>query len=359
MELDVTGTEMLDLCDKRKNELQESFWTQFTQIEKLFRFYSLFYFFVFWLPTLLLPTLLVIDCVDGHKYISHILEGIVAILLVNFDFFWLYKRQLLRMETKARPEAKALQIVFAESKRNFFRRIQHSLGIQYMKNELISVVGHLDIYCDICFIAIAKESEDEILWRFSAILMALTSFPKLYTLFRFQWNCFYHRKEYNEDIPPSRNVSYMMNPGIPDAYKRLAFLINFLHANELKGPSKELSEFCHNHKIFVGEHIGVNSKPKKNYYIWKFCSEDLPQMILQIIYLCMPSVNCPERDSINEIIIISVIFSLLMSASFVLAAIYSASTNKLISNAIKFEINIDNTRFQSIYIYIYIFVTYT
>ena len=222
---------------------------------------------------------------------------------------------------------------------------------------MLTILSYYDIYTDICFVTIARASDDEYIWRVAAVVMALTSLPRLYSYIKYLILYLKHRNPKEESMfEDTFSKDYLTNKRLK---ARLFSLFEFLTAQELKGFSEPLRGFARNHKIFEEEDLKVYKKVNVKYLAWKTVTEDLPQLCCQFAYILTVTKLCEGTKEVNPIIYISMLISGFMSITFTLLAIHGAKKEHIFKMAFRdafYLMSFDNTLDQpklGIYIYIY------
>ena len=141
-------------------KLRDDFWTQFEIIENKYWLSSMITLPIVWMTTLGLPIYLVEDCEKGHNIMAHLIEGIVAAALVIIHICLGVKFISLVVE-EATPVFEKLDDQRFSSISYKFKKNKYT---KYVFFELLTIVSYYDIYTDICFVTIARASDDEYIW---------------------------------------------------------------------------------------------------------------------------------------------------------------------------------------------------
>ena len=294
-------------------KLKEDFWKEFEIMEKELRYWTLIWLPVFGIATTILPIYLVKDCEKGHNWLAHILEGILGGLLAVHHIYLgvKYKRKVER----ATPTFKQLDI--QRFSKTLSSKIKGDNLTKFIFWEILTIMSYYDIYTDICFLTIAKASEDRIVWVIATGLMALTSLPRICSYIYYQITYSRYHKEHNnyEDIY-TRKIRL---------HQKLFNLLEYLTAQELKAFSEPLREFARDHKILEKKDEKKDKNGKMKCLMWKTFTEDLPQLACQFTYVLLLTELCPDSSKVNPIIYISMLISAFMSITFTILAIRATS----------------------------------
>ena len=335
-------------------KLRDDFWAKFEIIENKYWLSSMITLPLMWMATLALPIYLVEDCEKGHNIMAHLIEGIVSAALVIIHIILGVK--FISLVEEAAPAFEKLDNERFNSISNKFKKNKYTKFIFF---EVLTILSYYDIYTDICFVTIARASDDEYIWRVAAIVMALTSIPRLYSYIKYLILYFKHRNPTKEESMSEElfRKDYLTKKRLK---VRLFSLLDFLTAQELKGFSEPLRLFARNHKIFEGKQLKADKKVNVKFLAWKTVTEDVPQLCCQFAYILTVTKLCEGTKEANPIIYISMLVSGFMSITFTLLAIRGAQKKQIFKMAFRdafYLMSFDNTLDKStlrIYIYIYI-----
>ena len=262
----------------------------------------LIYFPIFWSLCLGLSIGLFIDCIKGQEWLAHYIMGAFcihygpcgsALYSINRPFKW-QKRQVVG---------------------NFrvIKKIIRSEIFVWGFQVTISVLSHMDIYTDLCFIMIAWDSGTQGLWIPSLILFIITTLPKflayIFTLHKlYVVICDYENTF--EDVPRE--------------------LLPLASIFELKGAVHNINsvEFSTNLDSFF----------KLTTNLWKFITEDAAQFILQLIYVLGVDSYCPG-DTQNIIVYISLSLSVILGINSIVGPLIARfRTKSIITHGFQFPV---------------------
>ena len=251
----------------------------------------------FWVCCIGCGTSLVIDCVEGHKWISHIIYiGFLGIVFL-IDAFFLYTK-LPSLISKYRESEQDYEEGLMEDadpraprgSPNVPNMVPQSKpGVKLRKElawwvycEVCSILGLLDFYTDVCFIVLSYKAHDARLTIPSLICLICSSYLKIFAVGK-TFVLFFKKSVSGQDV------------------------YNLFMYNEMQGNG-----------YLVRDEVTsvVRLRGKVLTSVSKFFLEDLIQMVLQIIFL-----NEKYCDGIGEgsgasaflmsSIVISVLLSLL------------------------------------------------
>ena len=334
-------------------KLRDDFWTQFEITENKYWLSSMITLPIVWMVTLGLPIYLVEDCEKGHNIMAHLIECIVAAILVIIHICLGVK--FISLVEEATPAFEKLDDQRFNSISNKLKKNKYTKFIFF---EVLTILSYYDIYTDICFVTIARASDDEYIWMVAAGVMALTSLPRLYSYIKYLILYLKHRNPTKEESMSEDTFrkDHLTNQRLK---ARLFSLFDFLTAQELKGFSEPLRGFARNHKIFHRKELKADKKEYVKFLVWKTMTEDLPQLCCQFAYILTVTELCEGTKEANPIIYISMLISGFMSITFTLLAIHGAMKKQIFKMAFCdafYLMSFDNTLDQltlSIYIYIY------
>ena len=334
-------------------KLKNDFWTQFEIIENKYWLSSMITLPLVWMTTLLLPIYLVEDCEKGHNIMAHLIEGIVAAALVIFHSSLGVK--FISLVEEVTPAFEKLDNQRFNTISNKFKKNKSTKFIFF---EVLTILSYYDIYTDICFMTIARASNDEYIWMVTGCVMTLTSLPRLYSYIKYLIFYLKHRNPTKEEsmCEDKFRKDYLTKQRLK---ARLFSLFDFLTAQELKGFSEPLREFARNHKIFHREELKADKKVNMKFLLWKTMTEDLPQLCCQFAYILTVTELCEGTKEAYPIIYISMLVSGFMSITFTLLAIHGVMKKQIFKMAFRdafYLMSFDNTLDRltlSIYIYIY------
>ena len=335
-------------------KLRDDFWTQFEILENKYWLSSMITLPIVWMATLLLPVYLVEDCKKGHNIMAHLIEGIVAAALVIIHSSLGVK--FISLVEKATPAFEKLDDQRFNTISNKLKKNKYTKFIFF---EVLTILSYYDMYTDICFVTIARASDDEYIWLIAACVMAFTSLPRLYSYIKYFILYFKHRNPTKEESMCEDNFrkDHLTNQRLKT---RLFSLYDFLTAQELKGFSEPLRGFARDHKIFHREELKADKKEHVKCLAWKTMTEDVPQLCCQFAYILTVTELCEGTEEANPIIYISMLVSGFMSITFTLLAIHGVMKKQIFKMAFRdafYLMSFDNTLDQltlGIYIYIYI-----
>ena len=334
-------------------KLRDDFWKQFEIIEKKYWLSSMITLPIVWMATLGLPIYLVEDCEKGHNIMAHIIEGIMAVALVIIHIGLGLK--FISLVEKATPVFEKLDDQRFSTISNKFKKNKYTKFIFF---EVLTILSYYDIYTDICFVTIARSSDDEYIWMVAACVMVFTSLPRLYSYIKYLILYLKHRNPTKEEsmCEDTFRKDSLTNQRLK---ARLFSLFDFLTAQELKGFSEPLRGFARNHKIFEGEELKVDKKGNVKFLAWKTVTEDVPQLCCQFAYILTVTKLCEGTKEANPIIYISMLVSGFMSITFTFLAIHGAKKKQIFKMAFRdafYLMSFDNTLVSSHWVYIYIYI---
>ena len=356
---------------KRENKLERDFWMQYSVMEKKIYLASTLYVPLIWISLLFLPLFFIIDCQDGHQWVSHIIEGLIALGVVLLDLFFSSKFKLLVTQVLppgTEQEERLEKLLTNQSFLDKIIKFMFTYTPSFAFYETLAAMSYYDIYTDICFMTIAYASNDHVLWVIALVVMTITSAPRFLSYAYFQYKYY--------TIPPLRinavapeqsgnlnmNINMNMNmnanmssnqltesrPDTKSRHERLFNLLYFLRVQELKGFSEPLSKFASNHKVFEMQEFKKNKYANMICLIWKSVTEDFPQLTCQLVYVILVADYCTEEGSegkISPIVIISICLSIAMSVAFTLLALYNASPRRIFYAALLYRVTLDEDMF--------------
>ena len=344
-------------------KLRDDFWTQFEIIEKKYWLSSMITLPIVWMATLGLPIYLVEDCKKGHNIMAHLIDIVAAALVIIHIILGVKFIFLSEKATGA----------FEKLDDQRFNTISHKLKknkyTKFIFFEVLTILSYYDMYTDICFVTIARASDDEYIWMVAACVMVFTSLPRLYSYIKYLILYLKHRNPTKKECmcKDEFRKDYLTNQRLK---ARLFSLFDFLTAQELKGFSEPLRRFARNHKIFEGEELKGDKNVNVKFLAWKTVTEDLPQLCCQFAYILTVTKLCEGTKEANPIIYISMLVSGFMSITFTLLAIHGVKKKQIFKLAFRdafYLMSFDNTLGQlilgiyiyiSIYFYIYIYIYY-
>ena len=209
-------------------------------------------FWCYWGLVIGLSLGLVIDCSQGHKWAAHItisaFEGcFLLVFIILFCNLW-----------NALKDSK-LQIII------------------YWINAFGTLAAQVDIYTDLCFISIAYVTDDaHFFGHISLVSLIISSLPKFYSFVLVM------------------RVACKGEPRVTDFYKFCQY-----HESSLFGEVFQ--------KLMTP---AVAFKTKIVTGAFKFLLEDVPQLVIQLLYLT--GGYCTEAGGANEIILTSIVFGISM-----------------------------------------------
>ena len=344
-----TKFSVLDRQLAEQENLKRDFWLQFSIMEKKMYLVATIALPILWFMTIFLPIFFIINCEEGHRWLAHILEGILALTLSVIDIV-LSRQFRALVEDVTPPETLAAERLY--KKGTYWEKILASKTNYFLFFEGLAILSYYDIYTDICFITIAYSSEDTIIWIITTIVMVITTAPRWFWYIYFQYYYYKIPRHPMANIrqTPDESGTQLFNQEdteimLQDRHRRLFNLLHFLRAEEMGGFAMPLRVFARNHKVFMAKEFDTDKKWAMRVLLWKSWTEDMPQLTCQFIYVLLVSDMCPQIEKVNPIILMSIVLSLFMSFAFTLLAIYNASKKQIYKATLMFEHTLDQQKF--------------
>ena len=270
----------------------EEFKSFFNEICCLSTYWFAAYFPIYYFCAIVFPFIFVIDCVDGHRYLSHILITIVALCMTSMDIYILYN--FMEKEVKLNPE-------YAKYRRTTFLHI--------LKSEGRTLTAMADLYTDFCFISILWYAE-----MGTAIVgiffITVASWPKIVNLFKILC-C-------SRPCGKALDDKWLFFALLFKAFEMFGFdtYYNHLILSSLYAPIINYTNF------------EVSKLYRLIYVVQKVFLEDLLQLILQFVFIMNYSQFCPdgEDSGVNPIIFVSMAVSILQGIWSICAAYKEATS---------------------------------
>jgi hypothetical protein len=168
---------------------------------KIFLYCLITYQIYFWVICIGCATQLVLNCVDGHQWISHIifLGFLGLVFLAELLFLYLqipaikekYKdrRELSLLETTTSTFA-AINKIKSSKIYKFFSKKDHKREIGWwIYCEICSILALLDTYTDCCFVVLASSAKSRVMTP-ALLFLILCSFLKIFAVLKSFWLLF-------------------------------------------------------------------------------------------------------------------------------------------------------------------------
>ena len=214
---------------------------------KTIRFNLLIPFIVFWILCLVLPNMFYLSCKKGQEPISHYIMGLFFFLIFIIDI-----------------------ILFLIHRSDFW---------SFISAEFFSFIGLFDLYTDSCFIPLAYDGANMIIYVGATSAFVLTSIPKMYLFFT------YISKYKRGKLILLEDELYAMT------FER-GGISNLIQSLRDEHPQGETT-------------MGGKYRTEMYLNLWKFFTEDVLQFVIQYFYLANIEEYCQGEDSPTLIVYIS------------------------------------------------------
>ncbi|CDW71845.1 UNKNOWN [Stylonychia lemnae] len=271
------------------------------------RWYMMFHFIqnvLFWLVILVFPTISVIGCDGGHKWMSHVAMAFYLGLFLIFDTVFACQyisRESARFDLKSYNKGK----YYRQGKCCFM----FTVYLKCFFEILMTQIGLFDLYTDMAFATLVQKEEFQTLALVSIFSLVLIAIPKMYSF---------------------ALLLMMLFGQVREQDKKRKYATRIMIFNEFRMQAACIDYITHQ-----------KAKTDLFYGLYKLFFEDIPQFIVQAIFLV--NTDCGRKYP-NGIIYAGILMALFNTYFGMLYRFsrYCYSRKRLLAYQQKVEIKISN-----------------